>query len=145
MTVSAFYTAGQYIVNKSKDTLTTCGLNSNIINVISDCIIYNCDSRVEMSDDGKYVPAGNGTEVALLKFLQENNMPIQDLLSKRERAGILETHIPFGPIRKRQLVVIRPSPKDQYVRVVVKGAPEYVMPMCNSILNASGQRAQLPG
>ena len=143
MSVQCFYTAGQFIVSKTKDTLVTCGLGVNIVTLIKDCIIYNCDSRVEMSDDAKYVPAGNGTEVGMLKFLQGNEMAIQDLIIKRERQGILETNIPFGPIRKRQLVVIRPSNKDQYVRVVVKGAPEYVMPMCNSILNGSGQRAPL--
>jgi hypothetical protein len=34
-----------------------------------------------MSEDAKYVPVGNGTEVGMLKFLQESNYEIQDLLT----------------------------------------------------------------
>jgi hypothetical protein len=29
----------------------------------------NCDARIEMSDDGYFEPVGNGTEVAMLRFL----------------------------------------------------------------------------
>lgn len=53
-----------------------------------------------MSEDAKYVPTGNGTEAGMLRFLQRNEFAIQELLSQRERAGTLETTIPFGPIRK---------------------------------------------
>jgi magnesium-transporting ATPase (P-type) len=42
----------------------------------------------------------------------------------------METNIPFSPYTKKQVVAVRPSIKDDYVRVVVKGAPEYVLPMC---------------
>ena len=46
------------------------------IDILKDCIIYNCESRVEMSEDAKYVAVGNGTEVALLNFLQKNKFEI---------------------------------------------------------------------
>jgi len=42
------------------------------------------------------------------------------------------TNIPFGPIRKRQVVAIRPTRDSDLVRVIVKGAPEFVLPMCTS-------------
>ena len=54
-----------------------------------------------MSDDGRYVPVGNGIEVGMLKFLQQSNVEVQDLLITKSREGILETHIPFSPERKR--------------------------------------------
>ncbi len=47
--------------------------------------------------------------------------------------------IPFTPIRKRQLVVIRPSPLSKYIRVVLKGAPEFVMPLCTKVLSLDGE------
>jgi magnesium-transporting ATPase (P-type) len=96
-----------------------------------------------MSDDAKYIPVGNGTEVGLLRFLQESNYEIQDLLTVRQRQGILETNIPFSSIRKRQLVAIRPHANAEYVRVVIKGAPEVVLPMCKSQLNQRGEEVNL--
>ena len=38
------------------------------INRIKDSILYNSESRVEM-DAINYVPVGDGTEVALMRFL----------------------------------------------------------------------------
>lgn len=91
-----------------------------------------------MSEDAKYVPQGNGTEVGMLKFLQGNNICIQDLLAQKARQGRMETNIPFGPIRKRQVVAIRPDANSEFVRVVVKGAPEFIMPFCTKQLGADG-------
>jgi Ca2+-transporting ATPase len=60
-------------------------------------------------------------------------------LTTREREGRLETVIPFGPERKRSLVAYRQTVNSEdYIRVVVKGAPEYVLPMCGSYLRADG-------
>jgi magnesium-transporting ATPase (P-type) len=131
MSVNSFYTAGQFIRNSTNTTFVESGLHPNVIEIIKDCIILNCDARVEMSEDARYEPTGNGTEAGLLKFLQLNEFAIQDLLTQRQRLGLVETGIPFGPIRKRQLVAIRPSPTTDYVRVVVKGAPEYILPFCS--------------
>jgi magnesium-transporting ATPase (P-type) len=75
----------------------------------------------------------------MLKFLQRNEFAIQDLLATRERAGRLETVIPFGPERKRSLVAVRQTANSNYIRVVVKGAPEYVLPKCASELGADGE------
>lgn len=103
----------------------------------------NCDARVEMSEDARYVPQGNGTEVAMLKYLQDNGLPIQDLLTNRERQGEAECTIPFNPIRKRQTTVIRPYKGCDYVRIVVKGAPEYIMKLCTQILTSDGEAINL--
>lgn len=98
----------------------------------------NCDARVEMSDDGFYEAVGNGTETAMLTFLQNNDFTVQDLLSKRQRESEHECSLPFNPIRKRQTTVIRPFKGCDYVRVVVKGAPEKVLPMCTQMLDSQG-------
>ena len=109
--------------------------------LLIDCIVYNCDARVEMGvEEAKYEPQGNGIEAGMLRFLQDNDIPIHELMVRRQRECTLETIIPFNPIRKRQMVVIRPNPNSKYVRAVIKGAPELVMPLCTKIIsNVSGE------
>lgn len=46
----------------------------------------------------------------------------------------MEAMIPLSPYRKRMLVAIRPDNSDT-IRVVIKGAPENIMPMCTSKLD----------
>lgn len=50
----------------------------------------------------------------------------------------METNIPFGPIRKRQVVAIRKNPHSETVKVIVKGAPEFILPMCTKQLGKHG-------
>lgn len=138
MTVNRFYVAGRQIENYS-NALNTCGLNENIVELLKDIIILNCDARVEMSQDARYTPEGNGTEVGMLRFLQENDVPIHELMVKKQREGEHECSIPFGPVRKRQVEVIRPYKGCEYVRVVVKGAPEYVIKTCSKIVGSDGE------
>lgn len=54
MSVKSFYTVGQFIENTKSTTLTTSNLNEDVLDLIKDCIIYNCDARVEMSEDARY-------------------------------------------------------------------------------------------
>jgi magnesium-transporting ATPase (P-type) len=142
MTVNKFYTAGS-IYDHRENSLLESGINEKVVEIVKDCIILNCDARIEMSEDAKYSPEGNGTEVGMLRFLQDNNLEVQDLLAKRHREGEHECSIPFGPVRKRQVEVIRPYKGCEYVRVVVKGAPEYVIQYCNSILGSDGEITDL--
>lgn len=101
MTVNKFFTVDRLFENR-ENALVTSGLNDKVIEIIRDCIVYNCDARIEMSvDEAKYSPEGNGTEVAMLRFLQDNKYEAQDLLAKRHRVGEHECTIPFGPVRKR--------------------------------------------
>ena len=44
----------------------------------------------------------------MLRFLYDNNIEAHDLLIKRQRECMVETMIPFNPVRKRQVVVMRP-------------------------------------
>jgi hypothetical protein len=36
-----------------------------------------------MSDDAMYVPSGNGTEVGMIKFLSDNEIPVHELFTQR--------------------------------------------------------------
>ena len=74
----------------------------------------------------------------MLRFLSDNDMAIQDLMAEKSRLAVQETNIPFGPIRKRQVVVFYPFKGAEFVRVIVKGAPEYVLPECSQQLTQDG-------
>ena len=69
--------------------------------MIIDAIIYNNDAKIEMSDDGMYVPIGNGTEVCMLNFLADNEISIFDMYQSRQSNCVIESSIPFNSIRKR--------------------------------------------
>lgn len=69
MTVSQFYSQSLLIRNQRKNTLYNCELFDELIELIKESIIYNCDARIEMDDKAFYVPVGNPTEVGFLKFL----------------------------------------------------------------------------
>ena len=139
MTVNQYYVAGRTYDNRPNaegvrpqflNVESSSHISTNIIDVLKDSIIFNCESRIEMNEEGFYVPTGNGTEVAMLRFLQQNEIPAHELLIKRFREGEHECSIPFNSMRKRATTVIRPHKKCGYVRVIVKGAPEYVLPLC---------------
>lgn len=70
MTVHSFYLTRRFINANQGFNLKKSDIPTSAIDILKDCIIYNCESRVEMNEDAKYVPVGNGTEVALLRFLQ---------------------------------------------------------------------------
>jgi P-type Ca2+ transporter type 2C len=89
---------------------------------------------MEIADEEcKYTPMGSPVEVGMLNWLIENDIAVQDLLVKRERTQPLRTLIPFSSIRKRMVVAYQTS--EDTVRIVVKGAPEFVIPMCTQQLD----------
>ena len=81
MRVQEFYCEGKHIRNTRNDTFLQCDLSQEAVSRIRECIIYNCEAKVEMGAT-TYIPVGNGTEVGLLKFLQDADVPIH-LLTNR--------------------------------------------------------------
>jgi len=57
------------IRNQRKNTLFNCELFDDLIELIKESILFNCEARIEMDDKAYYVPVGNATEVGLIKFL----------------------------------------------------------------------------
>lgn len=68
MKVVSFNVEGRAIKNSRPNTLLNTDLQQSTIDLIQSSILYNTEARVEM-DTTTYIPVGNGTEVALLKFL----------------------------------------------------------------------------
>ena len=76
----------------------------------------------------------NPTDTAVLKKASEEKIDLGALEEKYRRVG----EIPFSSQRKR-ISVLRRSAKGG--RVIVKGAVEYVLPLCSRIKGASGTTA----
>lgn len=91
-----------------------------------------------MNDEAFYVPVGNGTDVGMIKFLQDADVAVHDIIKKKY--GRIETIIPLSPIRKRQVIAVRHPDMDEVVRVFVKGAPEYIIDNCKKTHEVNGTR-----
>jgi len=82
MRVAQFYCEDKFVKNTRKNTLLHCELQEKTIDRVKESILYNCEARVEM-DATTYVPVGNGTEVALLRFLQDADVPVHHLIQRK--------------------------------------------------------------
>lgn len=111
-----------------------------MIELIKESILFNCEARIEMNDQALYVPVGNGTEVGFIKFLQEAEVPVHEII-KRKLGQILVT-IPFSTIRKRSVVAMR-LPDSDIVRIYVKGAPEYIVGRCTKTFEVDGSKINM--
>lgn len=101
-------------------------------------------------DESIYKPVGNGTEVGLLKFLQNANIPIHILINKKYEFYFDERHemrscilmrSPLSPENKRSSIAVR-SQDGQSVAIYVTGAPEMLVDFCSNML-LGGQTGEL--
>jgi len=59
-------------------------INEQLRQLLIDCIVYNCDARVEMGvEEARYEPQGNGIEAGMLRFLQDNDIAVHELMVRR--------------------------------------------------------------
>ena len=91
-----------------------------------------------MDDKAFYVPVGNGTEVGFIKFLQDAEIPVHELIKKK--LGKIEAVIPFSSIRKRSVTAVRLPDMEDTVRVFIKGAPEFIINKCTRTFNVDGKK-----
>lgn len=141
MRVVQFYAQSRQIRITRKNTLFNCELFDNMIQLLIESILFNSDARIEMDDKAFYVPVGNGTDVGIIKFLQDAEVAVQDIIKKK--LGRIECIIPMSPERKRQLIAVRHPDMDDIVRIYVKGAPEKIIDKCTKTYAVDGTRAHL--
>jgi len=103
-----------------------------------DSIILNCEAHMQM-DGVQYKPVGSPVEVGLLNMLLQNGVAVQEKLVERERDHELELWIPFSSDRKRMTCAYALKDNKDIVRLVVKGAPELIVPMCGTKLDSFAQ------
>lgn len=87
-------------------------------------------------DATTYVPVGNPTEVGLLKFLQDADIPVHLLI--QQKLGRIKTQSPFSSFKKRSAAVVQNPNKPGTVTVYLKGAPEVIIDMCSFIQSSNG-------
>jgi len=124
MKVTQFLCEQRLIRATRPDTLLNCELSEATISRIKESILYNCEARIEM-DATTYVPVGNGTEVGLLKFLQNADIPVHLLIQRK--LGRIRMISPYTSERKRSIVALDSPDRQGRVCVYIKGAPEIVI------------------
>ena len=135
MRVAAFFCEGRYVKNSRKNTFLNCELSQEAVERIKESILYNCEARVEM-DATTYVPVGNGTEVSLLRFLQDADIPIHLLIQRK--LGRIRASCPFSSEKKRSAVALEHPDSPQTVTIYVKGAPEVIVSRSSHVLTNGG-------
>lgn len=135
MKVAHFLCEDKQIKNSRPDTLLNCELSEITIELIKESILFNCSARIEM-DQSHYIPVGNATEVGLLKFLQQADIPVHLMITQKFQN--IKTISPFNSYKKRSATVIKNPNRPQTISIYLKGAPEVVLSMCTSIQNQNG-------
>lgn len=135
MKMSQFLCEDKQIKNTRKNTLLHCELSEQTLELIKESILFNCSARIEM-DATTYVPVGNSTEVGLLKFLQDADMPIHRMI--QQKYGRIKNTSPFNSIKKRSATAVEHPTQPGKVVIYLKGAPEVIIDMCQYIQGATG-------
>lgn len=135
MRVAQFFCEQRQVKNTRKNTILHCELSPQTLESIKGGILYNCDARVEM-DATTYVPVGNPTEVGFLKFLQDADIPIHLLIQRKN--GRIRASVPFSSEKKRSAIALEDPDRPGVVVVHVKGAPEVILELCQSMV--AGER-----
>ena len=134
--VTDFFVQNKVIKNQRANTLFNTDLKEEVVDLIHDSIVYNCDARIEMNDKAYYEPVGNNTECSLLKFLQDADIPVHENI--KGKIGFTELNIPFSPVRKNSIVAIK-YVELGIIRVFVKGAPEAIVLNSTSFYDENGE------
>ena len=79
----------------------------------------------------------------MVNFLIQNNEDIQQVFIDRNRNQERVVQLPFDQEKKRKIVVRKVPDDNTQVRVFVKGAPEYVIPLCDETFDSQMSRREL--
>jgi len=116
-------------VNERNDTLLHCELKSETIQLIQEGILYNNSAVVEMGDT-KFVPKGDGTEVGLLKFLQNAEIPIHTLINQRFDTNKVIATVPLRQ-QEGKFFTACAVRENEFVHIHIKGASDSITNICD--------------
>ena len=143
MKVLRFFAQNTTRLNSRKDTLMNVKLTDEVIKKICEGILYNSTAYIEMSENSFYVPVGQGTEVSLIKWLQDAEIAVHETLSPKKRSALVRAQVPFSSALKRSVTCIKHPELEDMVRIFVKGAPENVIPDCVDTYDEDGNKVPL--
>lgn len=140
MTVRNFWTGNQ------EQDADSPQINNNLMQVITNSIILNNTARIEMNDDTQmYEPQGSSVEAGMLKFLINQEVPVVEMMRQRDKNAIRHTFIPFSPQRKIMTVAYQTHGPNSPVEVIVKGAPEVIIPLCTAQMDSNNNPQRFNG
>jgi Ca2+-transporting ATPase len=99
-----------------------------ITDIVKESIAVNSTAYLDFSDSNKVKALGNPTEGALLLWLHDNHI---NYLPLRENAEIVE-QLTFSTERKYMATIVH-SPALNKKVLYVKGAPEIILDMCQTV------------
>ena len=130
MSVHSFFAQNHRVLNSRPNTFQYCELDEGIQRKIIESIVWNSSAYIEMSDNSFYVPEGQGTEVSLIKWMQNAEEPVHEYMAQKFHDGVVLATVPFSSHLKKSIIAIQHPEMHDTVRVYVKGAPELVLPNC---------------
>ena len=131
MTVHSFFAQNHKVLNSRPNTFQYCELDEQIQKKIIESIVWNSSAYIEMDDHSFYVPEGQGTEVSLIKWMQNAEEPVHEFMAQKFQDDVVLATVPFSSTLKKSVIAIKHPELYDTVRVYVKGAPEVVLPNCN--------------
>jgi len=150
MKVVSFYIQNAFHKNDRLNSIHKCSINEQILQLLYESIVFNSSAYIEMNENSFYVPQGQGTEVSLMKWLQDADIAVHQIIQRKE-GRVLYT-MPFDSSKKYSLIAVQHPTYEDKVRVYVKGAPEVVMEKCTQSIDELGnpmqwesEEAALPG
>lgn len=113
--------------------------DQKVKDLIKETIISNTDVRIEMNNKTfKYEPHGQALEVGFIQFLIDSNEDVPEEFKKRNIKTPIYFKIPFDQYEKRKVIIRNIKNDRSMMRVYIKGAPEYVIPLCDKTLDLFG-------
>jgi magnesium-transporting ATPase (P-type) len=116
--------------------VTTLEISQEMKDLIAEVIAANSDVRFEVNEKSlTYEPKGQEIEVALIRFLIDNEIPAYDMLKVRNLYARKIHNFPYSTKEPIMVVVREVASSPDLVRVYVKGAPEIVLKHCERYYN----------
>ncbi len=103
--------------------------------LIKESIAVNCTAQLDLSDENKPSVLGNPTEGALLLWLKDQGIDYKAVKS----ATVSHDELPFSTLRKCMASVVQSASGERII--YVKGAPEIVLGMCQSVADGISEKA----
>lgn len=137
MTVASYQFGDMGVEDNADDNFSTqLEISTEMKELISQVIVANTDVRFEANDKTlEYEPLGQALEVAMVKFLIDNEIPAHDMLVRRNLNTRKVMNLPFTSKDKMMIVIRAIDWESNSIRVFVKGAPEYIVPKCERYYN----------
>jgi len=90
--------------------------------------------------ESKFVPVGDGTDVGLLKFLQNADIPIQTEINRRFDVNRVIANVPLRTSSAGLFyTACAVDEGDGFINVHIKGAPQAVLPLAEYVCGDAGQ------